>query len=58
MLRAGTRLGGTVINAVDAASQRYYGYYGYQRYSYSNGRAPGNGKGKRKWPFFWRREDS
>ncbi|MGC1872562.1 MAG: polysaccharide biosynthesis tyrosine autokinase [Acidobacteriaceae bacterium] len=58
MLRAGTRLGGTVINAVDAASQRYYGYYGYQRYSYSNGRAPANGKGKRKWPFFWRREDS
>jgi capsular exopolysaccharide synthesis family protein len=58
MLRAGTRLGGTVINAVDAASQRYYGYYGYQRYSYSNGRAPANGTGKRKWPFFWRREDS
>src|SRR5487761_1086405 len=58
MLRAGTRLGGTFINAVDAASQRYYGYYGYQRYSYSNGRAPANGTGKRKWPFFWRREDS
>ena len=58
MLRSGTRLGGTVINAVDAASQRYYGYYGYQRYSYSNGRPPANGAGKRKWPFFWRREDS
>ena len=58
MLRAGTRLGGTVINAVDAASQRYYGYYGYQRYSYSNGRPPANAEGRRKWPFFWRREDS
>jgi capsular exopolysaccharide synthesis family protein len=58
MLRAGTRLGGTVINAVDAASQRYYGYYGYQRYSYSNGRPPSNGEGRRKWPFFWRRGDS
>ncbi|MEO6966695.1 MAG: polysaccharide biosynthesis tyrosine autokinase [Acidobacteriaceae bacterium] len=58
MLRAGTRLGGTVINAVDAASQRYYGYYGYERYSYSNGRPPANGMGRRKWPFFWRREDS
>ncbi len=58
MLRAGTRLGGTVINAVDAASQRYYGYYGYQRYSYSNGRPPAGDVGKRKWPFFWRREDS
>ncbi len=58
MLRAGTRLGGTVINAVDAASQRYYGYYGYQRYSYSNNRPPANGEGRRKWPFFWRREDS
>ena len=58
MLRAGTRLGGTVINAVDAASQRYYGYYGYQRYSYSNGRPPATGEGRRKWPFFWRREDS
>ena len=58
MLRAGTRLGGTVINAVDAASQRYYGYYGYQRYSYSNGRPPSTGEGRRKWPFFWRREDS
>jgi Mrp family chromosome partitioning ATPase len=58
MMRAGTRLGGTVINAVDAASQRYYGYYGYQRYSYSNGRPPSNGMGKRKWPFFWRRENS
>lgn len=58
MLRAGTRLGGTVINAVDAASQRYYGYYGYQRYSYSNGRPPSNAEGPRKWPFFWRREDS
>lgn len=60
MLRAGIRLGGTVINAVDAASQRYYGYYGYERYSYSNGRgatATPEG-GKRKWPFFWRREDS
>ncbi|MHB1857861.1 MAG: CpsD/CapB family tyrosine-protein kinase, partial [Acidobacteriaceae bacterium] len=49
MLRSGTRLGGTVINAVDAASQRYYGYYGYQRYSYSNGRPLANGAGKRKW---------
>lgn len=58
MLRAGTRLGGTVINAVDAASQRYYGYYGYQRYSYSNNRAANNSEGRRKWPFFWRREDS
>lgn len=58
MLRAGIRLGGTVINAVDAASQRYYGYYGYQRYSYSNGRQPTTGTGRRKWPFFWRREDS
>lgn len=58
MMRAGTRLGGTVINAVDAASQRYYGYYGYQRYSYTNGRPPSNGMGKRKWPFFWRRENS
>lgn len=60
MLRAGTKLGGTVINAVDAASQRYYGYYGYQRYSYSNGRPPvgEDGKARRKWPFFWRREDS
>lgn len=61
MLRAGIRLGGTVINAVDAASQRYYGYYGYERYSYSNGRAPATTTtegGKRKWPFFWRRGDS
>jgi len=58
MLRAGTRLGGTVINAVDAASQRYYGYYGYERYSYTSGRPPGNAEGKRKWPFFWRREDT
>jgi len=59
MLRAGIRMGGTVINAVDAASQRYYGYYGYQRYAYSNGRPPtANGTGKRQWPFFWRREDS
>jgi capsular exopolysaccharide synthesis family protein len=55
MMRAGIRMGGTVINAVDAASQRYYGY---QRYSYSNGRPPATGTGKRKWPFFWRREDS
>jgi hypothetical protein len=46
-----------VINAVDAASQRYYGYYGYQRYAYSNGHA-GNGAGKRQWPFFWRRGNS
>lgn len=58
MLRAGIRLGGTVINAVDAASQRYYGYYGYQRYSYSNGRNPASTNGGRKWPFFWRKENS
>ncbi len=58
MLRSGTRLGGTVINAVDSASQRYYGYYGYERYSYTNGRPPVANEGKRKWPFFWRREDS
>jgi capsular exopolysaccharide synthesis family protein len=59
MMRAGIRMGGTVINAVDAASQRYYGYYGYQRYAYSNGRPPAtNGTGKRQWPFFWRKEDS
>jgi polysaccharide biosynthesis transport protein len=58
MLRAGIRLGGTVINAVDAASQRYYGYYGYQRYSYSNGRPPAASTGRRKWPFFWRKEES
>lgn len=56
MLRAGIKLGGTVINAVDAASQRYYGYYGYQRYSYSNGRNPAASSGTRKWPFFWRKD--
>ncbi len=59
MMRSGTRLGGTVINAVDAASQRYYGYYGYQRYSYTNGRPPKTeDEPRRKWPFFWRKEDS
>lgn len=58
MVRGGLRLCGTVINAVDAASQRYYGYYGYQRYAYANGRGASNGTGKRRWPFFWRKGDS
>lgn len=57
LVRAGVRLGGTVINAVDTSSQRYYGYYGYQRYSYFNERGPGEQPRQRKWPFFWRKED-
>lgn len=57
MQRAAIRMGGTVINAVDTSSQRYYGYYGYQRYSYFNDRAPGETPKRRKWPFFWRKED-
>jgi capsular exopolysaccharide synthesis family protein len=60
MLRAGVRMGGTVINAVDTSSQRYYGYYGYQRYSYFNERGPNTQGGpakRRKWPFLWRKED-
>jgi succinoglycan biosynthesis transport protein ExoP len=56
--RANVRMGGTVINAVDTSSQRYYGYYGYQRYSYFNDRGPGEpAAAKRKWPFFWRKEN-
>lgn len=57
MQRAAIRMGGTVINAVDSSSQRYYGYYGYQRYSYFNDRGPGETAPKRKWPFFWRKGD-
>ncbi|HUZ04150.1 MAG TPA: polysaccharide biosynthesis tyrosine autokinase [Acidobacteriaceae bacterium] len=57
MQRAAIRMGGTVINAVDTSSQRYYGYYGYQRYSYFNERGPGETAKRRKWPFFWRKED-
>ena len=57
--RAEVRMGGTVINAVDTSSQRYYGYYGYQRYSYFNDRGPGEAPpAKRKWPFFWRKENA
>ncbi|HUZ03884.1 MAG TPA: polysaccharide biosynthesis tyrosine autokinase [Acidobacteriaceae bacterium] len=57
MLRSAVRMGGTVINAVDTSSQRYYGYYGYQRYSYFNDRGPGEQPAQpRKWPFFWRKE--
>ncbi len=57
MQRAAIRMGGTVINAVDTSSQRYYGYYGYQRYSYFNERGPGEVATRRKWPFFWRKEN-
>jgi capsular exopolysaccharide synthesis family protein len=57
MQRAVVRMGGTVINAVDTSSQRYYGYYGYQRYSYFNERGPGEPAKRRKWPFFWRKEN-
>jgi polysaccharide biosynthesis transport protein len=33
LLRAGTRITGTVLNAVDLNSPEYYAYYGYSGYS-------------------------
>jgi capsular exopolysaccharide synthesis family protein len=38
LLRAGTRITGTVLNAVDLNSPEYYSYYGYSGYSgYASG---------------------
>ena len=52
LLRAGTRITGTVLNAVDLNSPEYYAYYGYSGYSgYASGGVDSKGweaRGKEK----------
>ena len=44
LLRAGARITGTALNAVDLNSPEYYGYYGYSGYSgYASGGVDSNG---------------